>query len=114
MKFTYLSIQSTDPDRMEEACRRAGEEIGIDIAFSGFLKEDCEDDVLRYDELCRSTNASDAVFIRSMGDPWKFKRFDRYAKVLKASGAYVVPVSGNIDVDLMTRDLFPGSDGDLK
>ncbi len=114
MRFTYLSIQSTDPDRMGEACRRAGEEIGIDVAFSGFLKEDCEDDVLRYDELCRSTNASDAVFIRSMGDPWKFKRFDRYAKVLKASGAYVVPVSGNIDVDLMTRDLFPGSDGDLK
>ncbi len=114
MRITYLSVLSTSPNQMDKACRRIEEELGVPIALKAYNKEDCESDPLVYDDLCRNTLSTDIVHIRCMGDPWKFQRFDRYADVLRRSEAYIAPVSGNIEVDLMTADLFSGTDEDLK
>ncbi|AMK13608.1 cobaltochelatase CobN [methanogenic archaeon mixed culture ISO4-G1] len=113
-KITYLSVLFTTPKQLGEACRKVEDELGVKIDFVGFTKEECEEDPLRYDELCRRTMHCDIVYIRCMGDPWKFKKFDRYTDVLKRTDAFVAPVSGNIDVDMMTSDLFSGTDEDLK
>ena len=97
-----------------ESCRRATEDLGVDIEFTGFDKNDCENNPEAYEDLCRHTLNCDLVYIRCMGDPWKFKKFDRYKDVLKKTGAFVAPVSGNIDVDLMTSDIFSGTEDELK
>ena len=99
---------------MGEACARANAELGTDIEFIGFSKDDCEEDPTVYEELCRNTLHADLVHIRCMGDPWKFKKFDRYSDVLSKTTAFVAPVSGNIDVDMMTSNIFTGTDGELK
>lgn len=114
MRITYLSVVSTDPKQLEDACRRAEDELGIAISFTGFNKEPCETDPEMYEDLCRHAMASDLVHIRCMGDPWKFKRFDRFSDVLRRTDAFVAPVSGDVGVDLMTEDLFSGSGSDLK
>ena len=113
-RMTYLSVLFTPPKQLGESCRRVEKELGVKIDFVGFTKEECEDDPSLYDELCRRTLHSDFVYIRCMGDPWKFKKFDRYKDVLKKTEAFVAPVSGNIDVDMMTSDLFTGTDEELK
>ena len=113
-RMTYLSVLFTPPKQLQESCRRVEEELGIKIDFVGFTKEDCEDDPSVFDELCRRSLHCDLVYIRCMGDPWKFKRFDRYKDVLKKTDAFVAPVSGNLEVDLMTTDLFSGTDEELK
>ncbi len=113
-RITYLSVQFTPPKMLAEFCRRAGEELGISIEFTGFTNEDCEEDPMVYDDLCRHTLNCDLVLIRCMGDPWKFKRFDRYKEVLAKTDAFVAPVSGELDVDMMTSDMFSGTNEELK
>ena len=114
LRLTYLSVLFTPPKQFGETCQRVERELGVKIDYSGFTKEDCEDDPTVYEELCRHTMHSDIVYIRCMGDPWKFKKFDRYRDVLSKTDAFVAPVTGNIDVDLMTKDLFTGTEEDLK
>ena len=114
LRITYLSVLSTMPKHLTETCRKVEEELGISISFKGFLKEECETDPLAYEELCRNTLNCDIVHIRCMGDPWKFSKFDRYYKVLEGCGAVVAPVSGDLNVDLMTSDLFTGTNEELR
>ena len=113
-RITYLSVLFTSPAQFGETCRKVADDLGIDVEFAGFTKEECEDDPASYEDLCRRTMDSDLVYIRCMGDPWKFKKFDRYKDVLQKTEAYVAPVSGNIDVDLMTSDVFSGTDEEMK
>jgi len=110
IRITYLSVDSTPPDVLMKSCRDTMDRLQVDIRFSGYQSTECDDDPLRYDSLCRDTLASDCVMIRCMGDPWRFRRFDRYTEVLKRSGAFIIPITGNLEVDMMTRDLFSGTD----
>ncbi len=113
LDITYLSVLSTTPSHMREACDRASEELDVNITIHAYTKEDCESDPLVYDDLCRHTLNTDLVYIRCMGDPWKFQRFDRYQKVLESTDAFVAPVSGDLPVDMMTERLFSGSNDEL-
>ena len=89
LRLTYLSVLFTPPKQFEETCQRVERELGVKIEFTGFTKEDCESDPLVYEDLCRHTIDCDIVYIRCMGDPWKFKKFDRYKEVLKRTEAFV-------------------------
>ena len=114
LKMTYLSVLFTPPKQFEETCQKVERDLGVKIDFTGFSSRDCEEDPAVYDDLCRHTMHCDIVYIRCMGDPWKFKRFDRYTEVLKSTQAFVAPVSGKLDIDMMTSDLFSGTDEELK
>ena len=113
-RIAYLSIHSTAPKMLEESCLKLKKELGIEVSFKGYTKEDCEDDPLIYEDLCRNTLHCDLVHIRCMGDPWKFSRFDRYSEVLRKSKAFIAPVTGNIEVDMLTEDLYTGTMEELK
>ncbi len=114
IKLTFLSVMITPPKQFGESCSEVEKELGIKIDYKGYTKEECESDPSVYAELCDRTLGSDIVYIRCMGDPWKFKRFDRYSEVLRRTKAFVAPVSGSLDVDMMTSDLFSGSEAELK
>ena len=114
IKLTFLSVMITPPKQFGESCSEVETELGIRIDYKGYTKEECESDPSVYAELCDRTMGSDIVYIRCMGDPWKFKRFDRYSEVLRRTKAFVAPVSGSLDVDMMTSDLFSGSETELK
>ncbi len=112
-RITYLSVTSTDPGRLLKTCQRVNDELGTDIELAGFTKDRCEEDPTAFEDLCKHTLNCDLVLIRCMGDPWKFKRFDRYRQYLERTSAFVAPVSGSLDVDMMTRGLFSGTDEEL-
>lgn len=110
IRITYLSVDSTPPNVLKESGSKLKDLIGVDIDFSGYTSTECDDDPLRYGGLCRDTLESDCVMIFSMGDPWKFRRFDVYTQILKKSGALIIPITGGLEVDMMTRYLFSGTD----
>ena len=110
IRITYLSVDSTPPDVLKKSSSEIKELINVEIVFSGYTSTECDEDPLRYQELCKNTLESDCVIISCMGDPWRFRRFDSYSEVLKKSGALVTPISGNLEVDMMTRYLFSGTD----
>ncbi len=110
IRITYLSVDSTPPDVLKKSSSEIKRLIDVEVDFSGFVSTECDEDPIIYQELCKNTLDSDCVIISCMGDPWRFRKFDSYTEVLKKSGTLVTPISGNLEVDMMTRDLFSGSD----
>ena len=112
MKIVYVSIQSVDPNLTKRVARDLREKEGLDIESFGWTSEELEDDPLKFQNLLQVTREADLVIIRCMSDSHRFKRFERYEKLLKDVEGYVLVHSGNADVCLAYRDLFKGSDED--
>lgn len=112
MRIVYVAIQSADPSTMAEPLERL-RAAGIETEFYGINSDDADDDVLVYQELARRTEAADFVFVRCMADTSRFHRFDGYEEALRGCRGYVFVSSGSLDVTMLRRDLFRGSDGDF-
>ncbi len=110
LKAVYLSVQSTDAAVMQEPTARLGRETGLAVELYTVNYEQAEDDILVFQELVRRTAAADFVYIRCMSEPERFTRWERYEKTLKNCPGLVFLYAGNMDVTLMHRDLFRGTD----
>lgn len=112
MKMVYLSIQSADAHNMEEPVRQAAEEHGVKIDLYCINASDVDADPVVYHELVRHTKDADLVLIRCMTDPTRMKAFERYEDVLRGIDGKTIIYAGNMEIRLMYRDLFSGSDED--
>lgn len=112
LKIVSLSIQSSDAGSIGEPLRRLEDELGIEADLFSVNSENAEDDIAIFQELERKTREADFVFVRCMSDTSRFKRYDRYAESLKVCGGHVFLHSGNLEVSLLNRSLFKGSDAD--
>ncbi len=110
LRIVYVTIQSVDASSMrapaEEICR----EKGWDLDFFGANDRDIDSDPLLYQDLVARTRRADLVLIRVMADPVRMKRFEKWEEILKGCPGYVYLYSGNLDVSLVYRDLFKGTD----
>lgn len=112
MKLVYLSIQSADARNMEEPVRKAAEEHNAKIDLYCINASDVDADPVRYHELVGKTREADLILIRCMTDPTRMKAFERYENVLREIGGKTIIYAGNMEIRLMYRDLFSGSDED--
>ncbi len=110
MRIVYVSIQSTESTTfrkpVEDVCREMGWDLDLFCANNG----DIDDDPLTYHELVRRSQVADLVLVRVMSDPTRMMRFEQWEKVLADCPGYVHIYSGNIDVALVYRELFKGTD----
>ena len=113
MKAVFLSIQSSDAKLYEEEAAELREEFGYDIRVKGYNYDSAEDDPVIYHDMVKDSLDADFVFVRCMSDPTRFKRFEQYEKTLKQCKGDVFIFSGNLDVRLLYRDYFKGSDEDF-
>ena len=110
MRIVYVTIQSIDPSTMkgpvEEICR----DKGWDVDFFGATDRDIDSDPLLYQDLVAKSRRADLILVRVMADPTRMKRFEKWEAVLKECPGFVYIYSGNLDVALVYRDLFKGTD----
>ncbi len=110
MRIVYVTIQSIDPSTMkgpvEEICR----DKGWDVDFFGATDRDIDSDPLLYQDLVARSRRADLILVRVMADPTRMKRFEKWEAVLKECPGFVYIYSGNLDVALVYRDLFKGTD----
>ena len=110
MRIVYVTIQSIDPSTMkgpvEEICR----DEGWDVDFFGATDRDIDSDPLLYQDLVARSRRADLILVRVMADPTRMKRFEKWEAVLKECPGFVYIYSGNLDVALVYRDLFKGTD----
>ena len=110
MRIVYVTIQSIDPSTMkgpvEEICR----DKGWDVDFFGATDRDIDSDPLLYQDLVARSRRADRILVRVMADPTRMKRFEKWEAVLKECPGFVYIYSGNLDVALVYRDLFKGTD----
>lgn len=109
MRIVILSLQTADAVTMAEPVQKLAD-LGIVPDVYAINSDDADDDVLVYQELVRRTQAADLVYVRCMSDTDRFKRYDRYEKVLEKCKGYVLIFSGNPEVTMMKRGLFKGTD----
>lgn len=114
MKIVYLSIRNVDAHVMEQAGEQLSQRIGIDVEVFGVNCEDVNEDVLLYSELVRRTKEADFVYVRIMGDQYRFLRFDKYAEVLRGCKALVYPHAGTPEVISLIKDMFHGTEEQYK
>ncbi|MBR2254787.1 MAG: cobaltochelatase subunit CobN [Candidatus Methanomethylophilaceae archaeon] len=114
MKVVYLSIRNVDAHNMEIAADRLSETIGTKVELYGVNSEEVNDDVLAYSDLVRNCRDADFVYVRIMGDPYRFQRFDRFVDSLRESDSLVYFHAGTPEVASLVRDLFHGTDADYK
>ncbi|NCA73753.1 MAG: cobaltochelatase subunit CobN [Gammaproteobacteria bacterium] len=114
MKVVYISVQSSDAHNMVGAVREISLEKKWDVELYCVNGEDADDDPMIYQELVRKSKVADLVLMRCMAEPSRMKRFARLESVLAGCPGYVMIYAGNVEVRLMYRDLFKGSDEDFK
>lgn len=112
MRIVYISVQSMDAKNMEAPVRAIADEMGWDLDIHCYNADDIDDDPLIYHELVRQTNIADLILMRCMTEPGRMKRFARYEQVLRECPGEVVIYAGNMEIRLMFRDLFKGTDQD--
>ncbi|MDD7423711.1 MAG: cobaltochelatase subunit CobN [Candidatus Methanomethylophilaceae archaeon] len=113
MRIVYISVQSTDARNMEPAVQAIAEENGWEIDMFCVNANDVDEDPILYHELVARTRIADLVLMRCMTEPGRMKRFVRYEQVLRDCPGFVVIYAGNMEIRLMYRDLFKGSDKDF-
>lgn len=109
MRIVILSLQTADAKTMAGPAEKL-RELGIEPDVYAINSDDADDDILVYQELVRRTRLADLVYLRCMSDTNRFKRYDKYEKVLEECKGYVLVFSGNAEVTMMKRALFKGSD----
>lgn len=112
MRIVYISVQSMDAKNMEAPVREVAEENGWDVDIRCYNADEVDDDPLLYHDMVAQTKVADLVLMRCMTEPGRMKRFAWYEQVLKESPAETVIYAGNMEIRLMYRDLFRGSDQD--
>ena len=113
MRIVYISVQSTDARNMEPAVQAIAEENGWEIDMFCVNANDVDEDPILYHELVARTKIADLVLMRCMTEPGRMKRFVKYEQVLRDCPGFVVIYAGNMEIRLMYRDLFKGSDKDF-
>ena len=110
MKAVCLSIQSNDARIYSEAAAELTREFGYDIRIKAYNHTDLEEDPIAFNEMLKESLDADLIFVKCMSDPTRFRRFDRYEETLKVCKGDVFIFSGNLEVRLLYRDLFKGTD----
>ena len=110
MKIVYVSVQSMDARNMEKPVMEIAREEGWDIDMYCINGDEVDEDPLVYHELVRRTSVADLVIMRCMTEPGRMKKFERYEQALRECPGYVMIYAGNMEVRLLYRDLFKGSD----
>lgn len=114
MKVVYISVQSSDAHSMEMPVREISSEHGWAIDLFCVNGEDADDDPMIYHEMVRRSKVADLVLMRCMAEPSRMNRFAQFENVLKDCPGYVMVYAGNVEVRLIYRDLFKGTDEDFK
>ncbi len=110
MRFVYLSIRSVDAQLMEEAVEEFEKRHGIGIDFVGYNSEDVSEDVLLYSELVKDSKEADFIYVRIMGDPYRFLRWEKYFEVLKEVPGLIYAHAGTEEILSLTKCLYHGTD----
>ena len=113
-RMVFVSILENEPDQLRKLANELGEEMGIEVDFYGIYGDDADEDLLVYHELVRRTKEADYIYVRCMGDINRFHNWERYEAVLKEVKGFPVVLSGNPDINMMTRELFRGNDEEYK
>ena len=110
MRIVYVTIQSIDPSTMKGPVEEICKDKGWDVDFFGATDRDIDSDPLLYQDLVARSRRADLILVRVMADPTRMKRFEKWEAVLKECPGFVYIYSGNLDVALVYRDLFKGTD----
>ena len=113
MKAIFIMVRSFDPYIFENAARDLKSK-GIDIEPYAVRSDFMDDDPLAFQELCERTREADLVLIHCSGQIESFHRFPSYRKILEDSKALILLYSRMMDVVLMNRELFSGTDEEFK
>lgn len=114
MKVVYVSIESSDAHNMETPVREISMEKKWDVELFCINGECVDSDPLAYQDLVRKSKVADLILLRCMADPSRMKRFSEFENVLKDCPGYVMVYAGNVEIRIMYRSLFKGSDEDFK
>ena len=114
MKVVYLSIRHVDAQAIEQAGAELSKRLGIDVEVFGVNCEDVNEDVLLYADLVRRTQEADFIYLRIMGNQYKFLRFDKYLEILRNVKGLIYPHAGTPEVVSLIKDLFKGTDEQYK
>ena len=112
-KIVFFSIQSVDAGTMEGPATDLRDAIGTEVELYTANYAEVNDDPLLYRELVEHTSAADFVYIRSMTDVHRFRKFDRYETLLRSCDATVMLLSLNLEITMQYRYLFRGGDEDF-
>ena len=112
MRIVYISVQSMDARNMEAPVRAIADENGWDLEIHCYNADEVDNDPLVYHDMVRQTNVADLILMRCMTEPGRMKRFAHYEQVLKECKGETVIYAGNMEIRLMYRDLFKGTDQD--
>ena len=113
-RMVFISIIENDPDQLQKVLEGLGAEFGVDVDFYGIYSEDADEDLLVYHELVQRTKQADFVYVRCMGDINRFKRWEKYEPILRDIKGYPVVFSGNMDLNVILRDIFRGNDNEYR
>ncbi len=113
-RMVFVSIFENEPTQLKAIAEDLGKEYDIDVDFYGIYGEDADEDPLVYHELVQRTKQADFIYFRCMGDIFKFKRWEKYEAVLKEVKGFPAVFSGNPEINIMTRELFRGSEAEYR
>ncbi|MBR2255177.1 MAG: cobaltochelatase subunit CobN, partial [Candidatus Methanomethylophilaceae archaeon] len=113
LRVVFVSIQTADAKTFRTPFDEVMEERGLEGDLYCVNAEDVDNEPEVYHELVQRTKQADMVILRVMSDPERMKRFHTYQSVLEECPGYVFLFTGNVDVRLLYRQLFKGSDEDF-
>lgn len=113
-RMVFISILENEPDQLQSTAEKLGEDLGLDVEFYGIYADDADEDVLVYHDLVQRTQQADFIYVRGMGDLYRFKKWDRYEDVLKNVKGFPAVFSGNPEMNLLARPLFKGTDEEYR
>jgi cobaltochelatase CobN len=113
-RMVFVSLFENEPDQLRKIAESVCEEAGLECDFFGIYGEDADEDVLIYHDLVQRTQQADFIYFRCMGDIHRFKHWDKFEPILKEVKGFPVVFSGNPEVNIMTRDIFRGTDDEYK
>lgn len=114
MKCVYISIRHVDASKFDTAAEELEKRIGVKTEMFSVNCEDVNDDILLYTELVQKSLEADFIYIRIMGDPYRFLKFDSYVDKIRGSKALIYPHAGTPEVASLVKDLFRGTDEQYK
>ncbi|MBO4797301.1 MAG: cobaltochelatase subunit CobN, partial [Candidatus Methanomethylophilaceae archaeon] len=108
-KFVYV-CDGLSADKMNEICGKYSADTGIRTEVLLFRQKTIDDDPLEYARFIKECSDADAVLVRHLFAPQKFRRLQRIADRLKDKTVLIH--CPNADLSAAYRKLFPGSDAD--
>ncbi len=109
-KVVYITVQTQGAKTFAKVADSLGEELGIKFDVYPVSSTDIDNDLLKFQELCRYTRIADFVFIRYMTNIDRFSMFRKYEPVLTECGVNVMAFTKDPEFNLKQRYLFRGTD----